>query len=116
MRHMNVLDSAKMGASLQKILSKRKNVVLLNSAEVTSYDVNIESKQVARVTLKDKALDCDVVVLCNGPQAPFHLYDHFGSVIPMMNAQGYVFDVEYADKSKHTGMNLRLDESPYSYS
>jgi len=55
------------------------------------------------------------LVLCNGPQAPYHIYKNFGSVLPSVQAQGYCFDIEYEDLSLHRNLSLKLGDSPYSY-
>ena len=114
-RNMDILDATKLGASLIKILNKRENVQFKYDSEALSYVIDQNSKIVRCVKTKKEDINCDILVLCNGPQAPYHIYKNFGSVLPSVQAQGYCFDVEYDDLSLHRNLSLKLDDSPYSY-
>lgn len=57
----------------------------------------------------------DIVVLCNGPQARSHLRKHFETVLPMISAQGYSFDLPDHDAALHADLHLKLADRGYAY-
>jgi len=73
-----------LGNALRGALEKRENVHILSGTEVTGYEV-AEGGIVRAVETNNEEvtrLDCDVVVLCNGPSAPYHLYKHLNTILP----------------------------------
>ena len=85
---MNILDSKKLGdAMVNKVLAKRSNVEIRYNTFPTKYDIHPETKHVQNLILNNKEkLACDLLVLCNGPDAGFHIWDHFGCVLPLIHA------------------------------
>jgi len=61
-----------------------------------------------------KCLPLDLVVLCNGPEAPYHIADTLGVILPNVQGQGYAFDIAYDDLKHHHGLNVLMSDSIYS--
>ena len=94
---MNTIDTTKFGQKLWEITDKLENVKIECNSEVTGYDIEESTGIVKAVSigkLKSK-IHCDQVILCNGPQAPRHIWDHFHSVLPGIHGLGYTFDVKF---------------------
>lgn len=108
---MTILDTGKLGQTLLKLLSANKNVEIKYYTEVTGY--KIENSLVKAVKTSQGDIPCDIVVLCNGPQAPYHIYEHFKEVLPSIQAQGYCFNM--ATDAEMVPLSLRLGNAPYSY-
>lgn len=84
-RNCNILDSFKLGNTMHKILAKYQNFELRTGAKIKSYSLEDTSKHVTHINLEDgSSIECDIVVLCTGPQTPFHLWKHFKTVLPQM--------------------------------
>lgn len=119
---MDVLDTTKFGDTMvQKVLAKRSNVTFVYGAKVNGYEIDEKTKCVKAVKTSNadhQSVPCDIVVMAAGPQAPYHMYEHLnGTVMPLIQGQGYVFDILYEDHSLHTGKNVTISETiPYSYS
>lgn len=100
---------------MNKVLSKRKNVKIMCNSEVVGYDIDSDTKMAKSVILKNgKKITSDLVILCNGPEAPFHMADCLDTILPSIQGQGYSFDVTVDDKSMHKEMNVMLRDSIYS--
>jgi hypothetical protein len=78
---------------INKVLPKYKNVEIKYSANVEGYKT--EKNIVKSVIFKESnipgrsvnfsapnSIDCDVVVLCNSPEAPYHIWENFGCILP----------------------------------
>jgi hypothetical protein len=98
---MSILDSAMIGKTMvEKVLSKRKNVEIKYNAFPEKYYIDHETKYVRAMHMNDDStLQFDFLVLCNGPDAAFHIWDHFGCVLPLLHGQGYAFDMINKDLS-----------------
>jgi hypothetical protein len=83
-----VFDSTKFGNLMaNRILPKRSNVKLRWSTKVTGYLIDPQSKCVTSVKTDDgSVIPCDIVLNCLGPQASFHIYEHFNAVVPSIHA------------------------------
>lgn len=91
---MNILNTGMLGEILLKALSRKKNVQICYNAEVTNYDIDPVTKMVKFVKLKDgRIIPCDLVILSNGPEAPYHMAECLQTIFPSLQAQGYVFDI-----------------------
>lgn len=77
---MTILDTWKLGQSFLKILARKPNVEIRYSTEATGYV--IKDSKVTKVQTNKGDVSADLVVLCNGPEAPYHIYKHFGCVLP----------------------------------
>ena len=86
-RRMNILDNSKLGDVLiNKVLAKKSNVKFKYNTQPTKYDIDPQTKHVKDIHLNNnEKLSCDFLVLCNGPDAGFHIWDHFRCVLPMLH-------------------------------
>jgi len=94
-RTLNICDVEMLGDCLTKALRKRSNVLMLCNTEVNGYDIDKSTGMVKAVKTTSKehpSIDVDVVVMSNSPAAPYHLYEHFNTVLPSIQARGYAFD------------------------
>lgn len=112
---MLTLDSGKLGQMLIKALQKKRNVRVITNAEVVDYTVQKPGNLVTAVKLANGSIvACDVLVMCQGSWAPFHIYKTLGELVPMIQGQGYIIDVLYDDEKQHKGDHLYLGNSCYS--
>ena len=117
-RTLNILDINMLGQVLTKAMRKRDNVKILCNTEANGYDIDKATGIVKAVKTNNPEhprIECDVVVLSNSPASPYHLWEHFGTILPSIQAQGYVFDLLYDDKSLHRGMSLKMDGLNFTY-
>lgn len=85
-RDNDILNYTKYGKCMvEKVFPRYSNVHLKTNADVVGYDIDPKSKRVRSVqTASGETIPCDIVVNCMGPQAPSHLYQHFGVVVPII--------------------------------
>lgn len=84
---MNTLNSAKIGQALVNALKKRKNVKITCDAEVVAYEIDEKSKMAKFLKLRDgRIVPCDLIILCNGPEAPYHLASCLQTILPSLQA------------------------------
>ena len=82
---MNTLNSTKMGQALVNALKKRDNVRISYNSDVSSYVIDPDTKMAKSVKLKDgRIVPCDLVILCNGPDAPFHMASCLNTILPSL--------------------------------
>lgn len=82
---MNILNSTKMGQALVNALKKRDNVRISYNSDVSSYVIDPDTKMAKSVKLKDgRIVPCDLVILCNGPDAPFHMASCLNTILPSL--------------------------------
>lgn len=84
-RQMNILNSTKMGVALVNALKKRKNVKITYDADVVGYEIDEKTKMAKHVKLRDgRIVPCDLVILCNGPEAPYHMASCLQTIFPSL--------------------------------
>ena len=90
---MEILNTHLFGKTLiNKVLKKRENVEIRSGLEVCGYKQDQKTKCITSVEVKQvkvnawginkgkseegqkQEIACDVVVLCNGPQAGYHIF------------------------------------------
>lgn len=102
--------------SLYKNLKQRDNVEFIFNGCVTGYSLEDDGRKVNKVKINfEKDVPADLVVLCAGPQARTHLREHFGVVLPMISAQGYIVDLPDIPEELDTSCHLKVGDKGYAY-